>query len=172
MGNPNTLRISFIWRLDSPQMYFTLFMTGMFQAEDEDERIREKRSIRRQNQCTCVTRIEKSRCSWSQGRREFFWVGSRARHVKLISYRLVDCVGIGEMIVFTVRYHSNPPVHILTAFLWHSGIRRQQSYNPYHGRMLTWFCWARGRATICGDEDVPEIEQDISLANVLVALSV
>ena len=47
----------------------------------------------------------------------FFWVGSRARHAKLISYRLADCVGVGEMIVFTVCYYSNLRVHILTVFL-------------------------------------------------------
>ena len=47
--------------------------------------------------------------------RELFLLGSRAWHVRLISYRWADCVD--EMIKFTVRYHSNPCAHILTVSL-------------------------------------------------------
>jgi len=68
--------------------------------------------IRRQNQRTCVTRIERSR---HKGGRGLFLLTSPAWHVESISYRRVGCVD--EMIVFTVCYHSNPRVHILTAFL-------------------------------------------------------
>ena len=107
----------------------------------------------------------------TRGGRELFLLGSRAWHVRLISYRRADCVD--EMIEFTVRYHSNPCAHILTVSL--SLTSRSQStaiLQFYHGRMTTWFFWETGRATIYGNEDVSEIEQDISLANVLVILPV
>ena len=51
----------------------------------------------------------------TRGGRELFMLGSRAWHVKLISYRRADCVD--EMIEFTVRYRSNPCAHILTVSL-------------------------------------------------------
>jgi len=58
----------------------------IFQAEDEDERIRETKIY---SSKYVYTRNERSR---HKGRRELFLLGSRAWHVRLISYRRVDCI--------------------------------------------------------------------------------
>jgi len=134
---------------DSSQMYFTLF------------------GRRRGTKIYSSTRVTRNERSRHKGRRQLFLLGSRAWHVILISYRRAGCVD--DMIEFTVCYHSDPCAHILTVSL--SLTSRSQSYNPYR-RMTTWFCCDTGRVTIYGDEDVLEIEQNISLANVLVILPV
>jgi len=38
-----------------------------------------------------------------------------------------------------------------SAFLWYPGVKRQKSYNSYHGGMTTWLCWGMGRATVYRD---------------------
>ena len=114
------------------------------------------------------TRIEASINSWPQGRCQLFLLGSRAWHVRLISYRWADCVN--EMMVFTARYHSNPCAHIFTvSFHWPPGVNRQQSLS-----------WKDDNLILLRDGSSDNIWrwecigdwQDISLANVFVILSI
>jgi len=95
------------------------FCSVFFRQMREHEK---QRYIQRQNQCTCVTRIERSSYNWSQGIREFFLSGLRAWHVELISYRWAD-----KMIVFTVHCHSHRALtYSQCLFLWYLGVKQQQ----------------------------------------------
>jgi len=156
----DTNRDFFIWRQDSSQMYFILFVFSIFQVQDGDGG--------EQTWEIEVYSASGLMCIWHQDREELLHLITRRTWVlfigfwergvwRLTFYRWADLCRL-RLIVCTVRCHSYPRAHTQCLFCWYTGVKQQQSYQ---GRMTTWFCWGIGWVTVYGDENVSEIVQTL-----------